>query len=431
MSLFEEKGEPKLLSERLRPKTLNEFVGHPELTSSEGILRKIIEKDMRVPLILWGPSGVGKTSVGYVIANEKKLPLLEFTTAIHTPRDVIKEIKRYASIGKVPVVLLNEIHRYNKLQQEQLLPYLEKGDCIFVFTTTENPSFSLKSSFLSRSRVVEMKPLSENDIVEILKKAFEKDEGANKHRTRFKEETLKAVAELSCGDARFALNLLQNLIEETKEENITPEIVKDFCERKTIGYQRSGDDRYLLISAFIKSMRGSDPDASLYYLARMLEGGEDPLYIARRMIIFASEDVGLADPNALVVAVSAYHAFEKVGLPEGWIPLAEAAVYLSCAPKSNSAYIAYLRAKEDVKKDPHAPVPLKLRNPSTKFLEELGYGQNYTYPHNLPEGWSPEHYLPEKLKGRIYYTPTDRGFEKEIKRVVERLRKLRDENSGS
>ncbi len=415
----------KPLSERVRPRVLEDLIGYPGLTAKGGILRQIIEKDLRIPLILWGPPGVGKTSVGHIIAAEKKVPFLEFSTATTPPKQIIDNITALSAAGKVPVVVINEFHRYNKLQQELFLPLMESGNYFFVLTTTENPSFTFKGSILSRSRIIPMEPLSEEAILEILKKSFEKDPVLKSYSERVSDEALVAIAEMARGDARFALNALEAVVEES-EDLVTPPVVHQVLSRKPFHYDRSGDERYILISAFIKSIRGSDPDAALYYLARMLEEGEDPLYIARRMIIAAAEDIGLADPNALSVAVAAYSAFEKVGLPEGWIPLAEATVYLSTAPKSNAAYKAYLKAREDVHKHPHLTVPLKLRNPSTPLLERLGYGRDYVYPHNLPDGYSPEHYLPEELKGRIYYRPTGRGYEKYIEKVLSRLRKLRN-----
>lgn len=431
MELFERKKGTKPLSERVRPEKIEELIGHKHLTSKNGILRQIIEKDLRLPLVLWGPPGIGKTTVGYVIAKEKKVSFLEFTAAIHTPKEILKEVKKITSIGESPVVVINEIHRFNRLQQEQFLPSLEEGNCYFIFTTTEDPSFSIKGSILSRSRVVKMSLLKEEDLINILKKAFERDQFLKGYRKNIDSETLKEIARIAGGDGRMALNLLESLISGIDGESVDKDSVKKFFSGAKKGYDRRGEDRYTLISAFIKSMRGSDPDASIYYLARMIEGGEDPLYIARRMIIFAAEDVGLADPNALSVAVSAYLAFEKVGLPEGWIPLAEATIYLATALKSNSSYLAYLKAKEDVNNFPDASVPLKLKNPVTNLHEKMGYGKNYVYPHSLTEGWSPEHYLPDKLKGKTYYIPRAKGYEEKIKQIVERLRKIRDNKKSS
>jgi putative ATPase len=334
------------------------------------------------------------------------------------------------------ILFVDEIHRFNKAQQDAFLPHVEKGTIILIGATTENPSFEVISPLLSRTKVFTLNPLTEEEVEVILNRGLtDKERGLGKYPTMIEPEVITGICQLANGDARIGLNTLEMLVLTTPPNSkgfrhIRKEDLKEVLQRKTFLYDKSGEEHYNLISAFHKSLRGSDPDASLYWLGRMLEAGEDPLYIARRMIRFASEDVGNADPQALQVAVSAMEAFHFIGLPEGDLALAQAAVYLATAPKSNALYTAYQRVKKDVRELENMPVPLHIRNAPTSLMKDLGYGKGYQYPHDYPNHFVEEEYLPENLKGRTYYHPSDQGFEREIKKRLENWRKGRNERGG-
>ncbi|MCX7857402.1 MAG: replication-associated recombination protein A [Deltaproteobacteria bacterium] len=421
----EEKTEKKApLAERLRPKRLSEFVGQKHILG-EGKLLSVLIKRKEIPsMILWGPSGCGKTTLGYIIASEVGFPSF-FLSAVNIGVKEVREIIRKARTEKV-LLFLDEFHRFNKLQQDTFLPYVEKGKVILIGATTENPSFEIIRPLLSRMEVIRLNPLSEDEIFEILNRA-KNDPEFKMDGIETNEEVLRIIATLSDGDARKALNIFEVSHVVAKEKNlkiIDFNTVSEAYQTKVQIYDKKGDMHYWLISAFIKSMRGSDPDASLYWLMRMLEAGEDPLFIARRMIIFASEDVGCADPYALTVAVAAKEAFEFVGAPEGYLALAQACIYLSLCEKSNSVYNAVRQAQKDVRELPHFSVPVHLRTAPTKIMRDLGYGRDYLYPHDFENGIANQTYMPQELIGRRYYFPTQRGYEAKIKEYLEKAKRI-------
>lgn len=421
------------LADRMRPRNLGEFIGQDHLLGPGKILRQAIESDQIPSMILWGPPGSGKTTLAMIIAQTTGANFVSFSavlSGVKEIKEVLQEAKeewRYR--GRRTILFVDEIHRFNKAQQDAFLPYVEKGTIILIGATTENPSFEVISPLLSRTKVFTLRPLEEEEIEEILKRALQDSErGLGRVEVEIEPEVLKGITRLANGDARIALNTLEMVVltkspDPTGLRRIQKRDLEEVLERKSLLYDKSGEEHYNLISAFHKSLRGSDPDGALYWLGRMLEAGEDPLYIARRMIRFASEDIGNADPQALQVAVSAMEAFHFVGLPEGDLALAQAAIYLATAPKSNAVYLAYQEVKRDIRELENLPVPLHLRNPVTPLMEELGYGKDYKYPHDYPDHFVEEEYLPENLKGRIYYHPTDQGFEKEIKKRLEGWRK--------
>ncbi len=428
MELFEKKPLLPPLAERLRPKDLDEIVGQEDLLGKEKPLRKIIEKGELFSIIFWGPPGSGKTTLAMLIAKYTNAHFVSFSAVTSGVSDIRKVIKEAAYEekfhGKRTILFVDEIHRFNKAQQDAFLPYVEKGKIVLIGATTENPSFEVIGPLLSRCKVFVLKPLALKDIKVILKRALEREDGLKGFQPVISDELLNYIAVVSNGDARQALNILEIAVmsqepEKNGKRRITKKLLEEVVERKFLLYDKSGEEHYNLISAFIKSLRGSDPDAGLYWLARMLEAGEDPLFIARRLVILASEDIGNADPLALVIANAAKEAVQFVGLPECSLALAQATIYLALAPKSNAVYTAYNRAKEDALNTYTEPVPLHLRNPSTPLMRSLGYGREYKYPHNYPEGKVKQDYLPKNLKGRRYYQPKDIGKEKELKRRLE------------
>ncbi|MFB3925385.1 MAG: replication-associated recombination protein A [Syntrophales bacterium] len=424
------------LADRMRPRTLAEFVGQSHLLAPGSLLRRAIEEDRLFSMILWGPPGSGKTTLARLISFETKSHFETFSAVLSGVREirgVIEEARSQLRQGKKTILFVDEIHRFNKAQQDAFLPHVESGLITLIGATTENPSFEVIAPLLSRSRVMILNPYSEEELSIILKRALEDPErGLGRLSLAVSPEAMEHMIWAADGDARSALNNLEaaaSLVQEKdgKGAMITREIVEKALQRKALQYDKNGEEHYNLISAFHKSLRGSDPDAALYWLARMLEAGEDPLYIARRMVRFASEDTGNADPHALVVAVSAMQAFQFVGLPEGDLALAQAAVYLATAPKSNALYCAAGRVKKDIRETGSLPVPLHIRNAPTKLMQEIGYGRNYKYAHDFENAYTPEQqYLPEKLRGRNYYEPTGRGYEKIIKERMEKWRKLRE-----
>ena len=425
------------LAERMRPKGLEEFVGQDHLLGPGKVLRQAIESDQLPSMILWGPPGSGKTTLAMVIASTTGAQFIAFSavlSGVKEIREVVGEAsEEWRSRKRRTLLFVDEIHRFNKAQQDAFLPHVEKGTIILIGATTENPSFEVISPLLSRTKVFTLKPLKEEEVELILRRALaDKDRGLGKYPAEIAPEVLSGICHMVDGDARMGLNTLEMVVLTTAPDakgvrRIRKENLEEVLQRKTFLYDKSGEEHYNLISALHKSLRGSDPDAALYWLGRMIEAGEDPLYIARRMIRFASEDVGLADPQALPIAVSAMHAFHFVGLPEGTLALAQAAVYLATAPKSNALYVAYQEVEKDVREAPNMPVPLHIRNAPTSLMKDLGYGKEYKYPHDYPDHFVEEEYLPENLKGRTYYRPADLGFEREVKKRLEYWRKRKSE----
>ncbi len=428
------------LAERMRPKGLEEFVGQDHLLGPGKVLRQAIESDQLPSMILWGPPGSGKTTLAMVIASTTGAQFIAFSavlSGVKEIREVVGEAsEEWRSRKRRALLFVDEIHRFNKAQQDAFLPHVEKGTLILIGATTENPSFEVISPLLSRTKVFTLKPLKEEEVELILRRALaDKDRGLGKYPAEIAPEVLNGICHMVDGDARMGLNTLEMVVLTTAPDakgvrRIRKENLEEVLQRKTFLYDKSGEEHYNLISALHKSLRGSDPDAALYWLGRMIEAGEDPLYIARRMIRFASEDVGMADPQALPIAVSAMQAFHFVGLPEGTLALAQAAVYLATAPKSNALYVAYQEVEKDVREAPNMPVPLHIRNAPTSLMKDLGYGKEYKYPHDYPDHFVEEEYLPENLRGRTYYRPADFGFESEVQKSLEYWRKRKKEKQG-
>lgn len=416
----------KPLADRMRPSTLDNFFGQKEIVGPDSPIRKMIETDTITSMIFWGPPGVGKTTLAKIIANQTNSLFYELsavTSGVKEIKELIEIAKFNKSNGKKTIVFVDEIHRFNKSQQDAFLPHVENGNIILIGATTENPSFEVNSALLSRTKVYVLKSLSKEDIISILKRALK--EVSEYDNVKIDDDCLTLIANISNGDARGALNTLENVINITKVKKnqrvITKEQLQQSLQSKVFLYDKKGEEHYNLISALHKSMRNSDPDAALYYLARMLESGEDPLYVARRLIRFASEDVGLANPNALVQAVSAYQACHYNGMPECNVNLAQVVVYLSLSPKSNSLYTAYIAASSDARSTMQEKVPLHLRNAVTKLDSELGNGKGYQYAHDYENKITNMKCLPDSLKNKKYYHPTDSGHEKQF---LENLRKI-------
>jgi len=436
MNLFESetkaKDIPPPLADRMRPRSLDEFVGQVHLTGPGKFLRRLLNGKEIPSLILWGPPGSGKTTLAYIIAQPMEAHFVAFSavlSGVKEIRDVIRDARQQRELRKRKTILfVDEIHRFNKAQQDAFLHHVEDGTLTLIGATTENPSFHVNAPLLSRCRVVVLEQLSEEDLKMILKESLsDQERGLGGLHIEIEDGAVQFIAEACGGDARSALNTLEAAMMITPPDQkgarkVTLATVQEARQKKTLLYDKSGEEHYNVISAFIKSMRGSDPDAALYWLARMLEAGEDPLFIARRMIIFASEDIGNADPLALQVAVAVRDAFEFVGLPEGWIPLAHGVTYLATAPKSNASYAAYLEALEGVKRMGALPVPLPIRNAPTGLMRNLGYGKGYKYPHEYEEGMIQQDYLPDELSESEYYRPKDIGHEKLIKKRLEKMK---------
>jgi putative ATPase len=428
------------LADRMRPRTLAEYVGQPHLLGEGGLLRRAIEEDRLFSMIFWGPPGSGKTTLARVIAQETQSYFVSFSavlSGVKEIRSVVDEARTQWRDHRVKTLLfVDEIHRFNKAQQDAFLPHVESGLITLIGATTENPSFEIIAPLLSRSRVMLLKPFSDDDLLLILKRAVADEErGLGALNLEIEPEALSAIVWSADGDARTVLNTMEaaaSLIDPGPDgsRKITRRVVEEAFQKKYLLYDKGGEEHYNLISALHKSLRGSDPDAALYWLARMLAAGEDPLFIARRMVRFASEDVGNADPRALTLAVSAMQAFQFIGLPEGELALAQAAVYLATASKSNALYTGYGRVRETIRRTGALPVPLHIRNAPTGLMKDLGYGKDYLYAHDFEDAYVPQEYLPDALKGQSYYNPTERGYEKIIWERIDQWRKLRDKRKS-
>ena len=429
MSLFDNRETAAPLASRLRPETLDEYVGQKHLVGKGKILRTLIEKDQISSMIFWGPPGVGKTTLARIIARQTRADFVEFsavTSGIKEIKEVMNQAEGNRRMGIRTLLFADEIHRFNKAQQDAFLPYVEKGSIILVGATTENPSFEINSALLSRCKVFILKPLTEQDLYELLIHAMRSPKGFGNRKVDMKDDWLRSIARFANGDARTALNTLEMAVlngrlDEQGTLCVDEEILSQCMNRRSLLYDKNGEEHYNLISALHKSMRNSDPDAAVYWMCRMLDGGEDPLYIARRLVRFASEDVGMADSHALQVAVAAYQACHFLGMPECDVHLTHAAVYLSMAPKSNALYRACESCKADIKSMPAQPVPLQIRNAPTGLMKELDYGKGYIYAHDTQEKVSAMQCLPDALKDRRYYEPTEEGGEREVKEKLEEI----------
>jgi putative ATPase len=417
------------LADRMRPRTLDEFVGQEHLLAPGKPLRVQIERDDTGSIIFWGPPGVGKTTLAKIIARATRAEFIEFSAVlagIKEIKQVMADAEKARQYGTRTIVFIDEIHRFNKAQQDAFLPHVERGNIRLIGATTENPSFEIISALLSRCRVYVLNPLSEEQIVELLQRALaDTERGLGDLHLRIQGSVLPKIASYSSGDARSAYNVLEVAASLAHEGDITPEIVQDALQKRVLLYDKGGEEHYNIISALHKSVRNSDPDATLYWLGRMLEAGEDPLYIARRLVRMAVEDIGLADPHALGLTVAARDAVDFIGMPEGNLALAEAAVYLAIAPKSNALYTAYGEVQRDVEQTAAESVPLHLRNAPTKLMKGLGYGAGYQYAHNLEGKVADMQCLPDNLRGRVYYHPTEEGVEKRIKERLEGIKQRR------
>jgi putative ATPase len=431
------KGTP--LADRMRPQTLGEFMGQKHILGKGSVLRRAIKEDKVQSLIFWGPPGTGKTTLAQIIARETGAHFIAFSavlSGIKEIKQVMMEAEKMKQMyNRRTILFVDEVHRFNKAQQDAFLPHVEKGNIIFIGATTENPSFEVISALLSRTKVYTLNPLTEEDLKVILNRALEdKKRGLGDMNIQLEEEVSDYIAQMANGDARIALSTLEFAAMTTrpgkdKKRKISLKIAQETMQKKALVYDKGGEEHFNIISAFHKSLRGSDPDAALYWLGRMLASGEDPLYIARRMVRFASEDIGNADPTALQVAISAKEAYHFLGTPEGELSLAQAAVYLATAPKSNSIYKAHNLVQDEIQRTQALPVPMHIRNAPTRLMKGLGYGKDYKYPHDYPEHYVDETYLPENLKNRRYYFPTDFGFEKEIKKRLAWWRKKKGQGS--
>lgn len=423
-------GADRPLAARLRPETLDEFVGQEHLLGEGKVLRKLIESDNISSMIFWGPPGVGKTTLARIIANRTKAEFIDFsavTSGIKEIREVMRQAESNRSFGERTIVFVDEIHRFNKAQQDAFLPFVEKGSIVLIGATTENPSFEVNGALLSRCKVFVLHALSRDNLIALIRRALSDPRGFGNLKVSLPPDAEGVIADFANGDARSALSTLEMVVLNGELDSgsvtVKDETLEQCVSKKSLLYDKNGEEHYNLISALHKSMRNSDPDAAMYWLARMLEAGEDPLYIARRVTRFAAEDVGLADPRALELAVAAYQACHFIGMPECSVHLTEAVVYLSLAPKSNSLYTAYEEAKKDALTRLSEPVPLVIRNAPTKLMKELDYGKGYEYAHDYAEKLTAMRCLPDSLLGREYYRPTEQGLEAKFK---ERLNSIKE-----
>ena len=427
-TLFEN-DEMQPLAARLRPKTLDEFCGQKHLLGEGKVLRRLIEGDQVGSMIFWGPPGVGKTTLARIIANRTRANFIDFsavTSGIKEIKQVMEQAEKNRRFGAKTILFVDEIHRFNKAQQDAFLPFVEKGSIILIGATTENPSFEVNGALLSRCKVFVLQALKTEELTALLERAISDKRGFGNQKVEIPHKLIEAIANFANGDARSALSTLEMAVlngELTENGTVvTEETIEQCISKKSLLYDKTGEEHYNLISALHKSMRNSDPDAAVYWLARMLEAGEDPLYIARRVTRFASEDVGLADPRALEIAVAAYQACHFIGMPECTVHLTEAVVYLSMAPKSNALYVAYGMAKKDALTMLAEPVPLVIRNAPTKLMQELEYGKGYQYAHDTEDKLTNMQCLPDSLLGREYYRPTEEGVESKIKARLEEIK---------
>lgn len=423
------------LAARLRPRDLSEFVGQSHLLGEGKVLRRLIESDRVSSMIFWGPPGVGKTTLARIIANRTKATFIDFsavTSGIKEIRQVMQQAEDNRRFGERTIVFVDEIHRFNKAQQDAFLPFVEKGSIILIGATTENPSFEVNGALLSRCKVFVLQALTTSDLTCLLSRALTDPRGFGAQKIQIEPDMLEAIANFANGDARTALSTLEMLVlnsdTDGKTVTVTRETLEQCISKKSLLYDKTGEEHYNLISALHKSMRNSDPDAAVYWLARMLEAGEDPLYIARRVIRFASEDVGMADSRALEIAVVAYQACHFIGMPECSVHLTHAVVYLSLAPKSNALYVAYESAKKDALTQLSEPVPLVIRNAPTRLMKELEYGKGYQYAHDTADKLTDMQCLPDSLKGREYYHPTEQGSESKYKARLTQIKAWKQEH---
>lgn len=427
LSLFESQVEAPLAS-RLRPRNLSEYVGQKHLLSEGKILRQLIENDKVGSMIFWGPPGVGKTTLARIIAHKTNSHFIDFsavTSGIKEIKEVMKRADDARKMGERTILFVDEIHRFNKAQQDAFLPYVEKGSIILIGATTENPSFEINSALLSRCKVFVLQSLTTDDVVELLKHALSDERGFGNQKVNISDEMLYQIAYFASGDGRTALNTLEMAVLNGRMEGsvivVDEELIKQCVSRKSLMYDKDGEEHYNMISALHKSMRNSDVDAAIYWTSRMLESGENPLYIARRLVRFASEDIGMADSRALEITVAAYQACHFIGMPECSVHLTHAVTYLSLAPKSNALYIAYESAKKDALTQLEEPVPLHLRNAVTKLMKDLDYGKGYQYAHDTEEKLTMMTCLPDSLLGKKYYHPTTQGSEAKVKERLQAI----------